>query len=122
MRPQAMRDRLLSLYEEWDKSHQSSPHLPKVFRFYVLRQDRSLYAALMQNPRILGELPRNIQRDWKWKSGKLIGLETLKKYSTLLTARYLALPHKATFQQFLDNILEEYTTEQELKEFLNVQQ
>lgn len=124
MDPVVMLERLNNLYAAWQQRKpmtnmpRKARHQSNTFSFYVLRRDPELYEAVSIDVSLLAECSSQLRKDWHGIRSRPIGMETLKKYMGEITDKYLTLEQRIALDQFLTQILEECTTELELKVFL----
>lgn len=113
---------LVALHEAWRRENETKRVREREsFRRSVARKQPVLYRKLLEHPKMLAELPLNIQNDWRGIRRPVIGEKTLERYLPMLAEGHLQEARsgsRESFEEFLNRILQACGSEEELKQYL----
>ncbi|MBI3421272.1 MAG: hypothetical protein HY006_04350 [Candidatus Sungbacteria bacterium] len=126
MTRQQVHNALAVMHKEWRQAKQRNDPVAKHgLRFYVAKENSSLYKFLQLHPHDLATAPKHIVASWQHKRLQIVSTKTLKKHAPAIADRYMVLHESGAYQDtlvnFISEIQEKCSNEEDLVAFLQQQ-
>lgn len=108
-------ERLRGLHAEWRREPAGM-----LFRQYVARSDARLFRLIAQQPQILADAGARVQAAWQGRPEPSLDQKTIEKYMSQISAQVVASAGALTLKGFINKLLQECATEEELQKFLGI--